>query len=65
MVGETGSMTLSQIEDHPGMSILLNDMRNQISAVKQSAQTEPVTEKGVFWDRIDLNTPETRGDNIL
>ena len=65
MVGETGSMTLSQIEDHPGMSILLNDMRNQISAVKQSEQTEPVTEKGVFWNHISSDIPETRSDDIL
>ena len=65
MVGETGSMTISQIEEHPGMSILLNDMREQISAVKRSEQTQPVTEKGVFWDRISPCENETKAGNIL
>lgn len=65
MVGETGSMTISQIEEHPGMSILLNDMREQISAVKRSEQTDPVTDKGVFWSRISSDIPETRSDNII
>lgn len=65
MVGETGSMTISQIEEHPGMSILLNDMREQISAVKRSEQTDPVTEKGVFWHYIGSDIPDTKSDNIL
>jgi hypothetical protein len=37
----------------------------QISAVKQSEQTEPVTEKGVFWNHISSDIPETRSDDIL
>ena len=60
MVGEDGSMSLSEIENHPGMSILLNDMRNQISAVKRSSQEEPVTEKGILWDDIAPMTENTR-----
>lgn len=64
MVGEEGSMSLSEIENHPGMSILLNDMRNQISAVKRSSQEEPVTEKGILWDDIAPMTENTRSENI-
>lgn len=60
MVGEEGSMSLSEIENHPGMSILLNDMRNQIIAVKRSSQEEPVTEKGILWDDIAPMTENTR-----
>ena len=60
MVGEEGSMSLSEIEEHPGMSILLNDMRNQISAVKRSSQEEPVTEKGILWDDIAPMTENAR-----
>lgn len=65
MVGETGSMTIDQIEEHPGMSILLDDMRKQISTVKQSKQTEPVTEKGVLWNYIASDIPETKSGDIL
>lgn len=65
MVGETGSMTVSDIEGHPGMSILLDEMRHQIRSVMHSDQIEPVTDKGILWDNIDANNSETKSDGIL
>lgn len=64
MVGEDGSMSLSEIEEHPGMSILLEEMRQKISAVKRSSQEEPVTEKGILWDDIAPKPEKTRSSSV-
>lgn len=64
MVGEEGSMSLSEIENHPGMSILLEEMRQKIYAVRQNGQEEPVTDVGILWDKIDPSQTSTKAGNI-
>lgn len=64
MIGETGSMTLQEIEEHPGISIFLDDMRHQISEVKHSNQTDPVTDKGIMWEYINSTPVTTKVNDI-
>ncbi len=64
MVGEEGSMSLEEMENHPGMSILLNEMRLKIHAVKQSDQEEPVTDVGILWDKVAPDPLMTKSSTI-
>ena len=64
MVGEEGSMSLEEIEAHPGMSTLLNDMRYKIHAIMHSDQEEPVTDVGVLWDKVAPDPVVTSSSTI-
>ncbi len=64
MFSECGTATLSEIEANPGLSMIIQDYKDKISAVKHSEQTTTVTGATTLWENLIYNDPQTKSSDI-
>jgi len=62
MFSKEKNVSLSELENHPGISIIMNDYKEKIGIVRHSDITSNVTGSSTLWENLSYIPPETKSN---